>query len=557
MKKSMKTLKSHAFPLLLFVLLTVISVWIAPKDNGQYVQWRMCDSTFHFSRMLSLDDALVAPTDFRYFSHMGAPINIMYPWLFLLPWRLLYALVGHQLYLSYYLYSGLIILTSLIITYYVVYRLQRKQGLAMTVAVIYTFAFYHMWDVYYRFSVGENLSFMVMPLLLLALHQIFFEKTPRWRTLAVVMTLTAYMHYLSLVMYSLVIATVLVIVILRHECQWSQLLALTKAALWTIALSVASLVPMMIYGHINQLDLPHKGDVASRALNGDHFFEHAFRMSYGINAETCGWLILVLGVISLIYFVKANDFDKSIIWVGWLSMVMTTTILNWHELQTTFLGLMQFPWRFFSVTTLCFSYVGVKAVFYYLRSMKKIYPALLLMLLFFGFFVQDTVSYNRRVDDNPLYQRVDDKMLSEMIHNKIPWQGSGSLDYAPKKSMPQWRMFAGHYMRMDYHYYHLNVDTTAQTWKTSFQSPVEQKAILPVFANKDYQVEVNGRAVPLESGYNGGIQIPVQAGKNEVTVTAKNPPYIYLSWLFSGVMLCIFIYTSNKQQRQKTIVKEE
>lgn len=540
-KKLAAILREHRAPIILFMILASFIIIFEPRYQGHYVEWRYGDIVFHVSRMLSLDTALTSPTDFRYFQHMGTPINLMYPWLFLLPWRLLYTLTGHNPYLSYYIFSALIVFTSLAVMYGVVWSLKRHKGLAMTIAVAYTFAFYHVWGISYRFSVGENLSFMVMPLLLLAIHRIFFESKPRWRLLVVTMTLIAYMHYLSLLIYSFVIFIVLIIQLLRHQCRARQLYALVKATIWTVILSVASLVPMALYGKLNQLDLPHKGDVASRALNMQDFFHNTFDMSFGIDAATCGWLILVLAILCLIYFVKASMFEKSLIWVGWLSLIATTAMINWYDAQYTMLGVLQFPWRFFSISTLCFSYVGIIALFHYAKKVKKSYLSLAVMALFVGFFIYDATSYTPRALATPeIYWEINNQTIKDMVDGKEEWNGSGRLDYAPASSVPHKLMFFGHYMRMNYHYYLLDVETTGREWKTSFTSTAQTKAIMPVFANKDYKVTVNGKEQPLKRGYNGGIEIQTAVGKNTVSIKAYYPPYVYLAWIISLIGLVIF-----------------
>ena len=537
--------------------MSALLIWIAPKYQGEYIFYRFNDITFHTSRMLSLKEALFSPTDFSYFQGMNIPVNLMYPWLFVLPWYLLYQVCQHNIYLSYMIYSALILFASCLITYYVAYTLKRRKGLATAVAVIYTFTFYHIYGINYRVSIGENLSAMVMPLLILALYRIFCLEKPKYGTLVVTMSLICYMHNLSLFMYSLFIAVVMLIYLLMHRLCLKHIVALTKASVITLFVGAGSLGVMTLYGKLSGLSIPRPGCLAERTIPYNQFFDNLKEIQLGVGAQGIEGIILILGIISLFYFSKASFFEKIIIGIGWLSLLGALPVFDWVAGQFTLFSVIQFPWRFLSVTILCFSYTGIVALFSWTKKQYQWIPTIVLVLLSLVQYVQYETQYNQFVKEEATiypkrYQPIFEKQLASIINNQTSWQGSGQYDYSQEIARSHLSLFAGHYMRVDHHYVKTKPMITDRKWIDYVRSDKNQSAIMPVFANQGTTVYVNGKKQTLTKGFNGGVKVRLKKGNNRIVIQSRNPWYVYVLWLISfGTLLGIgWIHYRKKKLRK-------
>lgn len=556
-RKVFNQIKEHRGPLLIFLLCSILFLFLQPKLDGDYILYRYSDSTFHISRMLSMDTALFSPTNFAYFQHLGIPINIMYPWIFLLPWRLIYILVPSPL-TSYFIYMSIVILATLMIAYYVAYQLSENKRQSTTVAMLYTFAFYHLLSIVYRMSIGEILSAMVMPLLLLALYRIFFEKKDAWILLAITMTTLCYTHYLSLMMYALIIVAFMVLELLHHRLTFASIKSLIKATVMTILLGAGSLISIY-YGAKQGLLYPMKGDVPSRVLSFSKTFNDIINTHYGIGAFSIGLITFVLGLIAIIYYKQASTFNRYLIGIGWICFLAALPIFDWNSAQSTFIGMVQFPWRFYNIATLCFCYVGVQAIFQWLPKAHRILMPLFIALTIFnmGFYTyqyEETVSespYNWKRSDWPLllYEKIDDQTLMNIVENKTKWRGSGQVDYEPKEAKDYLQPFTKHQALIDYHYQKIPFYATDTKWQSTFVMKEQGRVILPVFYSQGIRVTVNGENIQAMRGFNGGTALYLPAGKNTIKIRYSYPFYVYGAWCISLLSFAGFILYCRKNKK--------
>lgn len=549
LKRKLILLQKHSLPVLLFFVMSLLLIFIFPKYQGEYIFYRFNDITFHTSRMLSIKEALLSPTDFDYFQGMNIPVNLMYPWLFVLPWYILYNLCQHDLYFSYIIYSVLILFVSCLITYYVGFQLKKNKGLATAFAIVYTFAFYHLYGINYRVSIGENLSAIVMPLLILALYRIFCLDRPKYGTLVVTMTLICYMHNLSLFIYSLFIAIVMLVYLLMHRLKMSHIIALVKASFLTLLCGTGSVGVMAIYSRLSGLSIPQPGELATRTIPFDTFFDNIKEIQLGVGAQGIEGFIFILGIISLFYFAKASFFEKIIIGIGWISLFAALPMFDWVAGQFTIFSVIQFPWRFFAVATLCFSYTGIIALFSWTKKRYQWIVVLALVTISLTNYIGYETQYNQHIKEEvPMYphryQAIDDDTLQAIVTGQQPWQGSGRYDYSQEVSRPVLRYFEHHYMRIDYHYVKTKPMITNQQWIDYVTTNKKTSAIMPVFANQGTTVYVNGKKQKLIKGFNGGVEVQLAKGENRIVIQSRNPWYVYILWFVSllSIISCIIIY---------------
>lgn len=232
--------KRNLIRIIFFIILSFCYLIFFFNTKGQPIIKADIDGQFNFSRVMSLENIWKSPINFKYFQHNASAVNLMYPWGTIYPMYLLIKLTG-SLVGGYYIYFLLITFATLEITYQCVKRMKQTTLPSIFAAILYTFAICRTSDIYFRVDMGEVISMTFFPLVLLGIFQIFYEKTPHWKTLVIGMTLLVYTHVLSLVIAALLVLFFICLNLVKKQMNKQRFIALLKATGMSIVLGLVFL----------------------------------------------------------------------------------------------------------------------------------------------------------------------------------------------------------------------------------------------------------------------------------------------------------------------------
>lgn len=274
---------------------------------------------------------------------------------------------------------------------YFLLRQFANEWLSLAGAIVYIYTPYRSVDIYVRGAIGEIVSFVFLPLILLSVVKISKSGDIRWMgiggialaSLVLSHNITAYMFIpfvflLTLLMVAFVsknkvktafrLSLIFILGFLISSYFWLPALVDSKLIKYDTVFNFADHFPT-----IRQLLTPYWGYGASVAgpFDGMSFFLGFVNI-----------LTILLGVISfIVYFPKYSKDEKIILIWALISLVVSVFLMNYRSttiwLTIPLLSYFQFPWRFLIVTTFCIPIliIGLK----YFKSNK--WFALLIIIL--------------------------------------------------------------------------------------------------------------------------------------------------------------------------------
>lgn len=504
-------------------LLLAIAPVLSPNGLGII---RVNDFNFHASRVESMANILQSPTNFEFFHHYGSPVNLCYPWLTLVPWYLFY-LLTHHIVGSYLCFVGVLTFATLWLCYQIGWKMTTKRGIGVLFALLYSFSFYRLYNLYYRFAIGEAIAMTFLPLIIYALYQILYKKqTKAWYLLTIAMTLTAYTHFLSLLFYTLFIVLFYLGATVIRQAKKKEWWALVKAGFWSGLFSLGSMLPLIDLSLKHQLFTPEKGDVYRRALTIKRFIWNHLQFSFKASTYACGFLLLLCFFVVILYWRHYHWWFKELILFVVLSLVAVTRLFPWQKLQSTMLGSIQFPWRLYVFPTCFIALLAAIALYYW---WKEHYIYLGLGLLFVMVHLGIVIQYaNVPNHGREFYSFHPEAKIQKIVENrgKPTWLGSGRIDYYLKASQPYYKNFWQHRMYVDHHFVKVPMKVTPDEVQFNVNFKKEKEVILPVGAYSYMDVTMKGKPLPWKMGHTGGIEVTIPKGKQTLTVQAKYPKWI-------------------------------
>lgn len=513
----------NKLPLLAFFIVMSFMCTIPIIVNGEAVIRFPIDLSFHLSRTMSLSDIWKTPVNFQYFNHLGIPMALFYPWLFVYPLYLLIQFVGNMAG-GYYIYCTLVSFATLLISYYVGHKISGRRLVGVLFSVIYTFALYRQSNVYYRHAVGEFLALMFLPLVILGIYYVLYDDTKRWLILAIGMTGLAYTHELSLLMASMIVFFFLCLVFIRRQLTKPRFLALVKAGIVAVLLSGGYLFPLMEQQAALKLVPPVGHVMQVEALDPINLLMSSVNNQLGKRNHVLGLIPLILCIV-LIYFFVTKKIKQSFVWdatlIGFICVWMSTSLFPWELLQKTPLRMIQFPWRFMGLATLLLSLAGIMALINHQYLTKKaayfIIPAIVLLN---ASMMCNYLTLGAKPVIGSQKPTLTETYTSQQLEQKIT-NGShfvGDFDYTPKAAQQSLNKLKKGSVLVDgqsenkMHY-------TDEAASCTIKVGQKTTAKLPILGYKGMRVTNNGKVVDWHRTQEGTIGLPLHEGDNHIRVT--------------------------------------
>lgn len=484
--------------------------------------------------------------------HGNGYLNCMYPSLFLyLPAYL--RMQGVSMADSFKFLIFTMNFATAFITYHSVKTIGGSKKAALLASLLYTCCPYRFTNIYARGAVGEFLAMTFFPLVFAGLYHIFIGERKKWCYLTLGMTGLLQSHILSVTLGG-IFCGVFAVLYLKELFMEKRILELLKAALLSLLLNIAFLVPF--------LDFYQNGDLWMDALNLGSYQEYTLNFSglFGFQPTgdyymlTLGIPLAVCGVIALAYLLLERNRqaqDDFILYLFLLGSVLTFMLLNffpgWKMMSIPALDLVlskvQFAWRLLGPVSLLFAVCGSICLF---RSKilanysRSIFVLLIcLCMLTAPRFKSEDFAYSSSQEYT--YGHVSKLVGIPKGQNTVVYPFEWRPKHTVDKDLTTKPVLSD---KKQIHLHALERRGTTTALRYTCLSEDEYLEI-PVIYYKGYTAEdENGNPVTLEKGFNSRIRIPLKGdgSAHTIVVSYRIPPsYTIAAWISGMSAAVLFI----------------
>lgn len=357
----MKWIKQRENQIFFSVTIITILIAICPLIT------RYCllghDSSYHILRIEALKQQIEMGRPFlkvnpTYFGGMGYASSLFYPD-FLLYIPALLRVAGMSIGMSYHLFIVVCIVLCYTVSYVCGKKITGNRYIGIIFAVVITLANYHLDDIIVRAAAGEYTAFIFVPIVVYGIYNMLFEDFNKPWILGAGMGLVLLCHTLS---FAMCIALLIIMLVFNFEI----LLRKPKLILKLFATGAVTLGMTFFYW----------GPVIEQFLSTKFYVSHpwiepvqeAVKVSsiFGFNFPTLGIGLMILLLPRVLLFRNEDDhvmkFADQCIVTGILFAIMASDIMPWKTLGK-YLTSVQFPWRFYVISTVLLSLGAAVAVY--------------------------------------------------------------------------------------------------------------------------------------------------------------------------------------------------
>jgi len=293
---------------------------------------------------------------------MGYASSMFYPDI-LLYIPALMRVFGFPIDTSYHTYMALCIILCYFVSYICGKKVTNNRYIGIFFAIIITLASYHMDDVIVRAAAGEYTAFIFVPIVVYGLYNLFFEEFSKPWILGLGMGLVLLTHTLSFVM-CVMMAVILILFNFDVFLKAPKLiikLAITAAV--TLAATAFYWIPVLeqFADTVFYVSKPWADPVEGAVKLSDTF-------TFTLPTLGIGLMIMLLPRVLIFrnHDDKIMKFADQCITAGLAFAVMATDIVPW-KLVGKYFYMIQFPWRFYLISTVLLSF-GAAVVVYRLAG---------------------------------------------------------------------------------------------------------------------------------------------------------------------------------------------
>lgn len=293
------------------------------------------------------------------FKNLGLITNMAYPYGTLYFYAFIKCLVVNPI-LSVYISMGLLTFLTMILAHFSMHVLSGSTKSALIFSFTYAFSMYRMIDMVTRFDLGELLCMLALPVFIVGILELLFDKYKYWWMVPLGATLIFSSHILTAVLVSLFTVICFIFYIFSRNVTNKKIRSkyVIISILITIMLNIYQIV-MVAYGLIQHLELP----VVTQLIDSDIDFFDLVKHSLSNNIDRSttmgiGFVIAVMIILILIDFKKISYKYQIIFYVSALFLVASTSFFPWSVIQHTPLSIVQFPSRLLMIPTCGLAMVG-------------------------------------------------------------------------------------------------------------------------------------------------------------------------------------------------------
>lgn len=210
------------------------------------------DMGYHLNRAYDLAQNLKHGSIFPFittysFNHLGTQINMAYGLLSVYPLAIGLILFKNPI-IGIYFGISIIQLISALISYYFSFKYYKKSEKSILFSLIYVFSIFNLHFLIGGFSLGEISATAFLPIAIYGTYSILYGQN-EWWYLAIGMSLTLYTHLLSVLIYSALVFTMLVIACIDKHLNIKKIKSFIYATISAILMSSFFLVNFITMLH--------------------------------------------------------------------------------------------------------------------------------------------------------------------------------------------------------------------------------------------------------------------------------------------------------------------
>lgn len=359
-----KILLKYKIPLtlVLFLIVSILSIYLTGLDGHIWSFLEMGnDGRFHVMRMQGLYEAIKHGNFFpivnmSFLGGFGYISNIFYSnlWLYPVAFLRLLGMTTVQAFISFYVLLNFV---TFVISFGAYYVVSRRFDKSLIFSFVYTLSTYRIFDMVRRFDIGEVLTLMFLPIVILGVYEIFYADNSKWWYLTIGMTAVIYSHALSPILIAIFILLVVIFRIKTLIKEPKRILTLIYSELSSLLLSLGYFLPMYEQLKHTQFKLTHSPLIY--VSQGSMQIPNLVKLSLknDLFKQNIGILMLLMALIIPVIIWKAVPAIRDFAIIGEILLLMTTDIFPWNLFIHTPLNIIQFPWRFNMLVTILFAVV--------------------------------------------------------------------------------------------------------------------------------------------------------------------------------------------------------
>lgn len=345
------------------------------------------DLGYHLNRINEIANGLNIKT-FPVLIHSGLIENLgygnglFYPQLFMYIPALLVAKCDMLVIPAYKLFLLIITFFTFLSMYISAKGIFKNKHIAWIASLLYIFSLYRLTDIYVRGAIGEILAFVFNPLILYGFYNVIFDDGKKWWVIVIGISGLVYSHLLSvfiMAIFFIMICLLNIDKILKNKTVFFNLL---KAGIITGIIVLGYFGPMLEQKCNDVFNVDGRsiysceevaGFASSLGMAFSSKMHGGFATDSNINEKTMPEGVGIILLIMAILFIfrkdisyKKDRFDFELFILGLLFYIATTKLFIWKWFSA--INVIQFPFRFNLVVTLCFSMIGAKNFYSLLRD---------------------------------------------------------------------------------------------------------------------------------------------------------------------------------------------
>lgn len=524
------------------------------------------DFSFHAARLEEIFNNLKQGELFTYiatstFQHTGVGSFLFYPTLFLYPWAMLRFLVNPIN--AFYIWYWLVTFFTFIICFLCMTSFSKSRLQAFIFSFVYVLIPYRL---YLGTSVfGEFIASMFLPIVFLGVYNIFYGDYKKWYILSLGMALLGYSHVLSVLMTCEIIGIILVVLLIFKKISMKRMMYLGIAACVTLLLVLPVVYPFITDFVGKGITSALPGISPPLLMQASTIFSDS--ISNKVGACSIGTLLLVVLFFGWRFENKAYKF---IYCLGVLSVIIATSLIPWISISSSFLGMVQLPFRYLMYAGLFLAVVGSRKITSYIVEkidfrVETLYKKILVFVAIFfvgvvSYFGSNENSISKvRSFNQELYLRITDAketptIPSEIQLDKNNYQNQfgysvlyGETDYYPKvaidnpeksKSIVNNIAYIGNKK--------IKVNPISKPNKLIYNVHIgtKERVDLPVIAYSNTFVKVDGKNVKFNISDRGTVAIILSKGMHKIEVgyaPAKHYVIMIVCSIAVAVILSIYL----------------
>lgn len=444
-----------------------------------------------------------------------------------------------------------------------VYRITKRNSASIIGATAYTFANYHITDVYVRGALGEVQAMIFLPILLEGIYILLYEQNEKqWKCACFALTALALTHNLTFLLS--VILCIIFFLIRLTRLDKAAIKAVFKAVILAFLFSAFFTLPMLEQLSSNDYYLNYYGtssDLADSALPLWKYFANTTVFGYSSTALSKEQQMLVnpgyfLTFTPLLYlFIKEKKpFITTCMILGYIFLLLPSSLFPWNYFF--FLRILQFPWRFIQLSMLLLT-IPASYAFINLFHQKPVQIIAVSLLVIEGIWhVMPVTTRTFGMTSDMTWDDVTRGALTDPYYSatymRVELAGG---DYLPLSS-PDYRALTPVIMDENMAPTDISFKKQYNTLEITIDEQTSDKEIvLPLTWYKGYTItDENGKEIPCYQNAYGLVTFTPQSTGTH-TCCYKSTPLRNISIAVSAVSMTLFIvYTLYSSHRTDSVM---